>query len=174
MALLHSCRLLVCFVWCFSVVTVFATQLERLPPTLKPYHYQLRLLPHILDGSENATIDGFVQIDFKCIEDSPYILLHGDDISVNLESIKLYDKFSRERFVVERAIEVKGNQIIFLQLRRKTLSKGANYVLSMNFVSRLRGPGDRRGFYRMSYLEGGKPRFVLLAHNDGYNNHTII
>ena len=38
--------------------------------------------------------------------------------------------------------------------------KGANYVLSMNFTSRIYSQDRPRGFYRLNYIEDGQPRCI--------------
>lgn len=132
----------------------------RLSRNLIPRHYTLRLLPHVLDESENAIIDGFVQIDVRCTKDTRQIVLNADDVRVNLESIKVYDRASRERFSVENITQDVDNQFVILHLRRKTLIKGANYVIAMNFISQLNSQEKSRGFYRLKYTEAGQPRYI--------------
>lgn len=132
----------------------------RLPRHFVPRHYALHLLPNVHDQSANATVEGFVQIDVQCLENTRQIVLHAVDIQVNLESIKVYDRASRERFFVQNMTEDTENQFLILHVRRKDLVKGANYVIAMRFTSLLRGQDRPRGFYRIKYMEDGQPRFV--------------
>lgn len=160
--MLLQCRLAFVLV---SSVLVVVTAVEpdtgvRLPRHLIPRHYTVRLLPHVLDEKENATLDGSVQIDVRCIQDTPQIFLHAVGIRVNLESIKVYDRGSKERFFVQNITEDVDNQFVILHIRRKYLVKGANYVLAMNFIGRLNNQDHSRGFYRLRYMEAGRPRYV--------------
>lgn len=132
----------------------------RLPRHLIPRHYTVRLLPHLLDEKENGTLDGSVQIDIHCVQDTPQIVLHAVDIRLNLQSIKLFDRGSKERFFVQNITEDIDNQFVILHIRRKSLVKGANYVLAMNFIGRLNNHDHSRGFYRLRYMEAGRPRYV--------------
>lgn len=164
--MLLQCRL--AFVLVSSVLVVVAAAVEpdtgvRLPRHLIPRHYTVRLLPHVLDEKENATLDGSVQIDVRCIQDTPQIFLHAVGIRVNLESIKVYDRGSKERFFVQNITEDVDNQFVILHIRRKYLVKGANYVLAMNFIGRLNNQDHSRGFYRLRYMEAGRPTMMALT-----------
>lgn len=152
------------FIVILSTVLVIANaQIDggmRLSRNLIPRHYTLRLLPHVLDESDNAMVDGFVQIDVRCTQDTRQIVLHAVDVRVNLESIKVYDRASRERFFVQNITQDVENQFVILHIRRKYLVKGANYVIAMNFISRLNSQDKPRGFYRLKYMEAGQPRYL--------------
>lgn len=154
------------WIWwiCITTLVSLASSTEkkdnfRLPHNLVPRHYSLRLLPNILDG-DNANVRGFVQIDVNCIRTTTTVTLHAVDIKVELESVKIYDRASREQFSVLNITENISNQFLIFHLRRKALVTGANYVISMNFVSRLNNEERNRGFYRLNYMEEGQPRFV--------------
>lgn len=159
------------WIWFFylTVLTSLVSTTEknenfRLPRNLVPRHYALRLLPKILDG-DNATVHGFVQIDVNCAQTTQKIIMHAVDINVILDSVKIYDRASREQFPVQNITEDPVNQFLIFHLRRKSLTKGANYVMAMNFVSRLNNEVRTRGFYRLNYVEEGQPRSLNVKNN---------
>lgn len=155
------------WIWCIyltalaSLVSSQDNENFRLPRYLVPRHYALQLLPRILDG-DNATVYGFVQIDVNCVQTTKQIVLHAVDIEVELESVKVFDRASKERFPIQNITKDTSNQFLIFNLRRKALVKGANYVMAMKFISRLNNEARTRGFYRLNYVEEGRPRFVSL------------
>ena len=135
---------------------------ERLPPHFLPRHYKLQLLPHVLDVSDHPVVHGFVQIDIQCIHTTRQIVLNALDIKVDFQSIKIYDRASRERFVVQNMTQDNLNHHLILNIRRKSLVKGANYVLAMKFQGHLNDQDHPRGFYRLKYLESGTNERLLF------------
>ena len=63
----------------------------RLPRTVLPRHYDVRLFPVLEKG--NFTIPGRVSIDLECKEETDRIVLHSADIVVEPKSVKVH--FSR-------------------------------------------------------------------------------
>ncbi len=59
----------------------------KLPESLVPHHYDVRLLP-ILEP-KNLTTFGGISIDLECCEDTDRIILHSLDIIVDSKSIKV-------------------------------------------------------------------------------------
>lgn len=59
----------------------------RLPRTVLPRHYDVRLLPILEKG--NFTVLGRVAIDVQCLESTDRIVLHSSDINVDLKSVQV-------------------------------------------------------------------------------------
>ena len=57
----------------------------RLPKSLEPTVYSIRLLPFIEPG--NFTVDGYIEIRVNCIEDTNNITMNSKDIEINDMSI---------------------------------------------------------------------------------------
>ena len=60
----------------------------RLPRTVLPRHYDVRLFPVLKKG--NFTIPGRVSIDLECKEETDRIVLHSTDIDVDPKSVKVH------------------------------------------------------------------------------------
>jgi aminopeptidase N len=65
----------------------------RLPRTVLPRHYDVRLLPLLEKG--NFTVLGRVVIDVQCFESTDRIVLHSSDIKVDLKSVQVKKKLFR-------------------------------------------------------------------------------
>ena len=61
----------------------------RLPRSIFPLIYTIRLLPWIEEG--NFTIDGYVHILFNCVEATNMIVLHCVDIQIDEPSVKVHN-----------------------------------------------------------------------------------
>lgn len=61
----------------------------RLPRTVLPRHYDVRLLPILEKG--NFTVLGRVSIDVQCLQSTDRIVLHSSDIKVDLKSVQVYN-----------------------------------------------------------------------------------
>ena len=59
----------------------------RLPRSLVPRHYRVRLLPYLKEG--NFTTDGHVEILVECKEETDLIILHMADISIVSGSLQV-------------------------------------------------------------------------------------
>ena len=63
----------------------------RLPRTVLPRHYDVRLLPILEKG--NFSVLGRVAIDVQCLESTDRIVLHSSDINVDLKSVQVKKRF---------------------------------------------------------------------------------
>lgn len=62
----------------------------RLPRSLLPVHYVVRLLPWMDEG--NFTTDGYVRIVMRCAENTSRIVLHSADNRIHHQSVKVESK----------------------------------------------------------------------------------
>jgi len=133
----------------------------RLPRTVIPRHYDVRLLPILEKG--NFSILGRVSIDVECMEETDRIILHSADIVVNPKSVRLIIKKGDTNDNKDQVLELNDieydTELEFLTIplsskgNKQKLSKGLNYTLSMDFVGNLND--QLEGFYRSSYTENG-------------------
>lgn len=131
----------------------------RLPRTVLPQHYDVRLLPIIEKG--NFSILGRVSIDIECKEETDRIILHSADIIVDRNSIRLIQHGKENDTVAVDAIEYDTDrEFLIIPLGGKAkLVKGLNYTLSMDFVGNLND--QLKGLYRSSYKENGAEKLVI-------------
>jgi len=146
----------------------------RLPRTLLPRHYDVRLLPILEKG--NFSIIGRVSIDIECMEETDRIILHSADIVVDPKSVRLVQKGNNKEQVVDLNEIKYETELGFLVIplgskgSKQKLSKGLNYTLSMEFVGEL---NDKlKGFYRSSYTEEGVEKYYHIFLNN--RNDYII
>ena len=77
---MRSRHLVVSISWLLVAIAVSRTDGVRLPRHFLPRHYTLRLLPRILDVTDYAAIDGVVQIDIQCLQNTRVIVLNAVDV----------------------------------------------------------------------------------------------
>lgn len=75
----------------FGALPKIAYSVIRLPRTVLPRHYDVRLLPILEKG--NFTVVGRVVIDLQCMEQTDSIVLHSSDIHVDLKSVQVWSVF---------------------------------------------------------------------------------
>lgn len=128
----------------------------RLPTSVLPQNYVVELTPYFTgeNGKEQFTFDGKVEITLSTNETNiSDITLHTNELDVS-GTIKLRELFSpmTEIRVMSRSYDIRTHK--YTLGLEKTLSKGVQYVLSMQYVGKL--GTDMYGFYRSSYVENGK------------------
>ncbi|XP_069952147.1 aminopeptidase N [Cherax quadricarinatus] len=142
-------------------VSIFAREKEevdiRLPKTLKPLHYVVKLQPFI---NGNFSIMGYVEVEIEVIEPTSNITLHIADIITKNETIKVVPSDN----VDGPGVEVKQNlydndRNFYIGVLGEELELGKKYILSMEFVGYLND--ELRGFYRSTYTdEDGNKRLL--------------
>ena len=134
---------------------------NRLPRTVLPRHYDIRLLPILQKG--NFSILGRVSIDVECKEYADRIVMHSADIVVDQNSIRLVEWGNPGHKLTVDGIDYDTDReflTIRLSPNEETLAKGRNYTLSMEFVGVLND--QLKGLYRSSYTENGEEKFVAI------------
>lgn len=71
----------------WSNKSVLVENVIRLPRTVLPRHYDVRLWPILEKG--NSTVLGRVAIDVQCLQSTDRIVLHSSDINVDLKSVQV-------------------------------------------------------------------------------------
>ncbi|XP_068246618.1 uncharacterized protein [Palaemon carinicauda] len=130
----------------------------RLPRSIKPLHYVVKLQPFI---NGNFSIMGYVEIEMEAVMSTDNITVHMTDISTRNDTIKLVAADNRQG----PSLGIKGHSYdnlrqFYVANLSEPLQAGKKYVLSMEFEGYL---NDKLyGLYRSTYTtsEGKK---VLLA-----------
>ncbi|XP_027211538.2 aminopeptidase N [Penaeus vannamei] len=121
----------------------------RLPGSLKPLHYLVKLQPFI---NGNLSVFGYMEVEMEVLEPTSNITLHMADIITKNDTIKLHTAVQtpgRDLWIKKHEYD-HGRQFYIAHLTRE-LQKGRKYVLSMEFLGYL---NDKlHGFYRSTYMD---------------------
>uniref|UniRef100_A0A0P5FVD5 Aminopeptidase n=1 Tax=Daphnia magna TaxID=35525 RepID=A0A0P5FVD5_9CRUS len=148
----------------FGAAPKIAQSVIRLPRTVLPHHYDVRLLPILEKG--NFTVLGRVAIDLQCVEETDRIVLHSSDIKVDLKSVQVIEQgeMAKNMLSVESIDYETVTEFLIIRLNAKhkvKLAKRTNYTLSMDFVGNL--TDTSAGFFRSVYVEDGVERYMAVS-----------
>lgn len=123
----------------------------RLPKSVKPEKYYLKLTPYICNG--NFTFDGEVSIVLRVQNETNRVTFHGVELSFH--KINLYSKKNGRPVKIIKRTEDLSRQFHVLQLA-ENLKASEHYVLNITYVGILND--NLHGFYRSSYEENNVTR----------------
>jgi hypothetical protein len=129
----------------------------RLPVTVLPSHYTIRLVPYFED--RNFTFDGEVEITVNATTDASAITLHYDDMDIIGSPTVVSLAGFQELEVVNTTYD---NITSFFRMElNETLRRGQEYLIHIKYVGNLNddGMGFYRSYYNTSYSE---KRYGLL------------
>ncbi|XP_063590569.1 aminopeptidase N-like [Penaeus indicus] len=132
----------------------------RLPRSLKPLHYLVKLQPFI---NGNFSLIGYMEVEMEVLEPTSNITLHISDIITKNDTVKVYtsDQAQRRGLRIKKHEYDHGRQFYIAHLR-KELQKGKKYILSMEFLGYLND--EMHGFYRATYKDvAGNTRNVAAT-----------
>ncbi|XP_069977183.1 aminopeptidase N [Penaeus vannamei] len=133
----------------------------RLPRSLKPLHYSLRLQPFI---NGNFSILGHVEVEMEVLEPTSNITLHMADIITKNDTAKLLaleEEANRE--VMIRSQQYDPARQFYVVHLGEFLQKGRTYLLSVEYRAYL--SNQLRGFYRSTYTDvDGSKRNLATTH----------
>ncbi|XP_037798508.1 aminopeptidase N-like isoform X2 [Penaeus monodon] len=122
---------------------------KRLPRSIKPLHYLIKLQP-LING--NFSILGYVEVEMEVLEPTSNITLHMADIITKNDTFKVSALGKRGGQTVKIKNARYDNKAQFLVLRlEETLARGENYALAMEYVGYLNE--YLYGFYRADYVD---------------------
>ncbi|XP_068228789.1 LOW QUALITY PROTEIN: aminopeptidase N-like [Palaemon carinicauda] len=132
----------------------------RLPRSLKPVHYQVKLQPFV---NGNFSIFGYVEIEMEVLEPTAEIVLHIYDIVTHNQTVKLVPADTPDHLGLEIVKhEYDHGRHFYIAHLEEPLEAGQNYILSMNFLGYLND--ELKGFYRSSYKdEEGNERWLATT-----------
>ncbi|XP_005184073.3 aminopeptidase N [Musca domestica] len=136
-----------------SFVTTSAYTHYRLPTSIKPDHYNLKIVSY-LEESKNFTFNGLVSIQFDVLEDTSNITLHLRNLTVEESRIELYstgDDGENFTFCLRNIDKVPDLDYFIIQLC-EDLHSGQKYNLTLRFSGTLND--ELNGYYRSSYVNG--------------------
>uniref|UniRef100_A0A8D3A9K0 Aminopeptidase n=2 Tax=Scophthalmus maximus TaxID=52904 RepID=A0A8D3A9K0_SCOMX len=130
---------------------------SRLPGTLRPRHYDLRLAVHM----DNFTFSGEVSIELECINATRFIVLHADRLEVRWPQLSNKRMFI-SRFVmrVHRHFPFPANQMYVVVLHRE-LKPMRTYRLNVSFDAAIED--ELLGFFRSSYMMNRERRYLAVT-----------
>ena len=128
----------------------------RLPGTIVPYHYNLRLRPDIYTGNTSTfRFDGRVEMFFRVSNATDLIVLLARNLTVDTSSIKVTSTDVVGSIGVVDVMYDTESEFLNISLVR-SLDVGRQYVVSLSFT----GPitDGLKGLYYSSYKLGGETR----------------
>jgi aminopeptidase N len=133
----------------------------RLPRSLKPLAYDLKLIPFMFD--KNFTFDGEVTILFEVLDECDNITLHAESLRILDDNVEVYlhqnttNQTLRDSAKVGKKKQyfVESKQFYVIEVSQK-LKKGSVYELMIRFTGVLND--FLQGFYRSSYSDGKNVR----------------
>ena len=120
----------------------------RLPKTLKPFFYDLKVLTSFDVQTEPNLFDGDLIIKFTCIESTNLISFHKDELEIIESSIKITNEESE--FSFSSTSYDKDTQIYKIELTQ-SLTSNKNYSISMKYVGKVQA--NNFGFYKSFYTD---------------------
>ncbi|KAG7172389.1 Aminopeptidase N-like 4, partial [Homarus americanus] len=131
----------------------------RLPNTLKPLHYLVKLQP-LING--NFSILGYVEVEMEVLESTSNVTLHIADIITKNETIRVApsgDLDGPGLRVIKHLYD--HERQFYLAHLEEELQQGHKYVLSMEFTGYLND--QLHGFYRSTYRDADGTEKMLAV-----------
>uniref|UniRef100_A0A8C1PCZ0 Aminopeptidase n=2 Tax=Cyprinus carpio TaxID=7962 RepID=A0A8C1PCZ0_CYPCA len=127
----------------------------RLPATLRPRHYDLRLSVYM----ENFTFSGEVNIEFECVHSTKFIVLRTDRLEV--EKVLVYsDSKKAGAMRIQRRFHYQPKQVYVIALHRE-MKPLRTYKINITFHALIEH--ELLGFFRSSYVLNGERRFLAVT-----------
>ncbi|XP_016349241.1 thyrotropin-releasing hormone-degrading ectoenzyme [Sinocyclocheilus anshuiensis] len=127
----------------------------RLPATLRPRHYDLRLSVSM----ENFTFSGEVHIQFECVHSTKLIVLHTDRLEV--DKVLVYsDSKKAGAMRIQRRFHYQPKQVFVIELHRE-MKPLRTYKINITFHAHIEH--ELLGFFRSSYVLNGERRFLAVT-----------
>lgn len=133
-----------------------ATRNYRLPRSISPISYDLRLIPYLFN--DKFTFDGEVKILFNVTETCKNITLHAVDLNMTEFNVRPSDSSTQQILAIDKTHFDQAKQFFIVELKDE-LTRGNLYEVYIKYSGRLND--QLQGFYRSSYKSGNKTRFVL-------------
>lgn len=122
----------------------------RLPATLRPRHYDLRLSVHM----ENFSFSGEVNIEFECVNSTKLIVLHSDRLELD-KVLVLSDSKKAGAMRIQRRFHYQPKQVYVIALHRE-MKPLRTYKINITFTAHIEH--ELLGFFRSSYMLNGERR----------------
>ncbi|KAL4660238.1 thyrotropin-releasing hormone-degrading ectoenzyme [Arapaima gigas] len=127
----------------------------RLPASLRPRHYDLRLSVYM----DNFTFSGEVTIEVECVNATRFVVLHADRLEV--ERAAVYSDSKKPGVLrVSRHFRYPPTQVYVIALHRE-LKPLRTYKVNITFVAQIEN--ELLGFFRSSYVLNGERRYLAVT-----------
>lgn len=142
----------------------------RLPKDLIPSHYSLELLVNL----RKFVFSGNVNISIRSHQPTKYIVLHANNLHVNMKSIKIHRAGDTESIIpVWKQYYIKKFEFCVIELN-KTLSNGTDYVVSVGHFFGQILP-DMRGLYKGTYTtKSGEKRYLASTQMQAFDARKVF
>ncbi|TRY85310.1 hypothetical protein DNTS_034066 [Danionella cerebrum] len=131
-------------------------RLPRLPGTLRPRHYELRLSVQM----ENFSLSGEVSIEVECVRATRLIVLHADRLELERVLVFSDGKRSAGAMRIQRRFQHQPEQVHVIALHRE-MKPLRSYKINITFTASTEH--ELLGFFRSSYLLHGERRFLAVT-----------
>lgn len=135
--------------FCDAAIIDNSYQYYRLPSSLKPERYKLKVITH-LENPSNLSFEGQVSIRFKVLQDTTNITLHSQNLTIDESRIKLKSYDDNQKMDCLLMVTRVPEQDYFIIQLCQTLRKGQDYKLKLYFTGILNE--KLHGYYRSSYV----------------------
>ncbi|XP_041451259.1 aminopeptidase N-like isoform X3 [Drosophila obscura] len=137
----------------------------RLPQTLQPQHYNLRILTH-LEDEDRLSFSGEVEIELRVLQPTSNITLHaGSRLQMTSNRTNLYymDENGNKKKIGVRAVERNSKYDYYILVLGKVLEPRQNYALYIQFFASF--GGGMSGYYASSYKDqnSNKTRYLSVT-----------
>ena len=127
----------------------------RLPSTLNPQLYTIRLEPNL----NTFDVQGNVTINVAVLQATSVIILHAEDMDIHRDSVSV--KFDSIELSVSRTFTYSDNDFYVISLGDE-IKSGNTIAISLRFNYTLRD--DLVGFYKSSYTnDNGEERYLATT-----------
>ncbi|CAH2274222.1 aminopeptidase N [Pelobates cultripes] len=131
----------------------------RLPKTLKPYHYDVRLRPVLqLNAQRLYAFHGISEVFFTCNEATSLVIIHSNKL--NFTTTPTLRDSAGKPLSVSKVDIVLVTQYLVLHAVNP-LEVGKNYSVYTEFDGEL--ADDLAGFYRSEYVEDGETKRIATT-----------
>ncbi|XP_063229949.1 uncharacterized protein LOC134535043 [Bacillus rossius redtenbacheri] len=131
-------------------------QTYRLPTSLSPLSYRVKVRPHLSEG--NFTFDGEVEVRVRADEATDRVVLHASDLELEESSAVVRAAGNSSWTIAVREQWSDGARQIHTLVLDGTLEAGREYDVRLAYLGHLRD--DMNGFYRSYYLANGTKRWL--------------
>uniref|UniRef100_A0A1I8NMG2 Aminopeptidase n=1 Tax=Stomoxys calcitrans TaxID=35570 RepID=A0A1I8NMG2_STOCA len=143
-------KCVVLLIWIIQFVASSIVTDYRLPTSLQPDSYTLKIVTHLeKEYEENSTFNGEVAVNIQVLEDTKSITLHARNLNVSESSIELKShKDDDFKQCIEEIETVKELDFFVIHLCHP-LFRGLSFELKMSYIGTF--TQDMRGYYISKY-----------------------
>ncbi|XP_030371519.1 aminopeptidase N-like [Scaptodrosophila lebanonensis] len=154
-----SMQLLVLLLTFLVAATAVSYNHYRLPTSLRPQKYNLRVLTQLEDPA-NLRFEGDVTILIEALEDTKNITLHAKNLTIDESLIKLRE-INGDRQICIASTEVNTVHDFYIMHTCQELLAGSTFELTLPFNSELNR--QLEGYYRSSYQDANETRWLSIT-----------